>query len=138
MLASSSYEPHGTYLLGSIFSLHKESPNKPQWILSFLSRGEPSSWLLLKPWCSVTVLKQTKGQITMWIFLAWQDPETRRFQECIKNLFKVWLTYGWKTVRFWGYFHTAQDWTLNTICVTQTQTMLEHSFHIGLKKYIHR
>ena len=59
-----------------------------------------------------------KKLINMVIFfLAWQDPENQAFQILILNLLKVlsWLTYGWKSVRFWWYFHTFhenEDWVL--------------------------
>ena len=61
--------------------------------------------------------RQRYGQIKyrrpkfVWIFLAWHDPETPGVQELILSLFKVhsWLTYGWKSVRFWWYLHTFHE-----------------------------
>ena len=45
------------------------------------------------------------------IFLPWHDPQTKGVQELILSLFKVhsWLTYEWKSVRFWWYFHSFHE-----------------------------
>ena len=54
----------------------------------------------------------TEGQtFFFWLFLAWHDPKTQGVQELILGLFKVHsqLTYGWKSIRFWWYFHTFHE-----------------------------
>ena len=59
-----------------------------------------------------------------WICLAWHDPETQGVQELILDLFKVysWLTYGWKSVRFWWYFHTFHKNGDEVLLKTRLQT----------------
>ena len=57
LLTNSSYEPHGTFLLGSTFLLHQEGPKQPQPILSLSSRG----WNPLPGACSdLDIPKSTK------------------------------------------------------------------------------
>ena len=61
--------------------------------------------------------RQRHSQIKDWmpniffIFFAWHDPDTQGVQELILSLFKVhsWLTYGWRSVLFWWYFHTFHE-----------------------------
>ena len=54
---------------------------------------------------------KTESQKNVWTFLARHDLETRGVLEHILSFFKVhpWLTYGWKSVRFWWYFHTFHE-----------------------------
>ena len=55
------------------------------------------------------------------------DPETRGVQELILSLFKVhlWLTSGWKSVRFWWYSHTFHDNGDGVLLKAPTKTVLE-------------
>ena len=75
--------------------------------------------------------KKTESQTFFWLFLALHDPETQGVQELILSLFKVhsWLTYGWKSVRFWWYFHTfhenGEEVLLKIRLKTPTKTILE-------------
>ena len=56
-------------------------------------------------------IKDTIPPFKKKIFLAFHDPETRGVQELILSLFEIrsWLTYGWKSVIFWWYFHTFHE-----------------------------
>ena len=82
-----------------------------------LHAGERAPFLTVKVFWLGIQFRQRYGQIKdrmpniFWIFLAWHDPETPGVQELILSLFKVhsWLTYGWKSVRFWWYFHTFHE-----------------------------
>ena len=80
--------------------------------------------------------------IFFWIFLACHDPETRGVQKLILSLFKIpsLLTYGWKSVRFWGYFHTfhenGEEVLLMIRLKTTTKTILEAVLFIYLLKNI--
>jgi len=88
--------------------------------------------------CIQVQFSQRYGQIKdkrpiffLKIFLALHDPETRGVQELILSLFKIpsWLTYGWKSVSFWWYFHTfhenEEEVLLKIRLKTQTKTILE-------------
>ena len=75
--------------------------------------------------------KILKANYFFLIFLAWHDPETQGVQELILDLFKVhsWLTYGWRSVRFWWYFDTfhenGDEVVLKIRLQTPTKTILE-------------
>ena len=70
-----------------------------------------SIWLGLQFRQRYSQIKKTEGQTFFWIFLAWHAPETQGIQDVILDLLKVhsWLTYWWKSVQFWWYFHSFHE-----------------------------
>ena len=71
----------------------------------------PSVWFVSQFRQRYTHKKIKKPKKYCDFFLAWQDPENWALQILILNLLKVlsWLTYGWKSLRFWWYFHTFHE-----------------------------
>ena len=70
-----------------------------------------SIWLGIQFRQRYSQIKDWMPNILFYIFLTWHDPEAQGVQELILDLFRVhsWLTYGWKSVQFWWYFHTCHE-----------------------------
>ena len=73
-----------------------------------------------------------------FIFLAWHDPATQGVHELILDLFKVhsWLTDGWKSVRFWWYFHTFDENGDEVLLKIRLQTPIKTIFGAILFMYL--